>query len=292
MIKVGVVLAVHNRKAHTLQCLQLLHEQSYKEIQIVMVDDGSSDGTNEAVSSAFPKVHIIKGSGHWWWARSMNVGFHKALALGVDVVISMNNDTLFSTTLISELVQWHLETPTKVLGCLNTIEKDQSYVFFAGVRKISWWIAKEFKYIKAFNPLTESLKGIHPTVCLNGRGTLIPRTVFETIGFFDALHFPQYAADYDFALRAVKANFGCLINWDIRVSSAIEDTGKGRSFIRQSWGQFYKSFFNPYASTSIKMWWHYYRKHGGIVWPIGFVMQLLRLSLAFHKKRHLLTTLQ
>ena len=287
-MNVFIVIAVFNRKDHTLNCLRLLSEQTYQDFKVVLVDDGSTDGTSDEVKHLYPETLIVKGNGNWWWSYSMNQGFRTALNEKADVIITLNDDTTIDTNWLESLLSRHKNSPDAVIGCLNTIKKEEKYVFFSGVKDIKWYAAKEVKYHQAFTRINQSLTGIHSTVCLNGRGTLIPRLAFDKIGLYDDKHFPQYAADYDFTLRAVKKGIEVNIDWENEVSSIIESTGKGRTFIKQPLGSYLSSFFNPYASTSWKMWWHYYRRHAGVNLLIGFPIQILKLFYAYYRKRNVL----
>ncbi|WP_439183598.1 glycosyltransferase family 2 protein [Carboxylicivirga taeanensis] len=285
-MKVFVVIAVFNRIEHTLECLRLLDKQDHKDFSTIVVDDGSTDGTAEQISKLYPQVIQVKGTGNWWWAKSMNKGFECALENGADVVITLNNDVIFNETLLSDLLDLHQQHPQKIVGCLNTTMDGR--IFFAGIKKVSWWKAKEYKYYKAFSAPNYSLSGVHPTVCLNGRGTLIPAEALRQTQGFDAEHFPQYASDYDFILRAAKCGFESLISWDIRIQSVIEETGSGRSFICQPWRDFLRSFTNPHASTSARMLWYYYKRHAGVEMLSGLPLQFMRTVLAFYRKRNIL----
>ncbi len=291
-MKVFVVMAVHNRKQYTLQCLSLLGRQNFNGFQIILIDDGSTDGTSSDVRLFYPQVIVIKGSGDWWWTRSMNEGFKYAVDKGADIIISMNNDTFFDDKLIESLISINQQYPYSIIGCLNTVKKKNEYLFFSGVKKMIWWKAKEIKYHKPFQLLRDELKGIYPTFCLNGRGTLIPASIFNTIGFFDEKRFPQYASDYDFCLRANKDSIPVYISWDIRVRSVIETTGPGRSFISQTWMEYFKSVSNRYSSNSIRMIWNYYSKHGGMAMISGFIIHYLRMFYSFYRKRNSLEDLK
>ena len=290
-MKAFVVMAVYNRKKYTLQCLNLLKNQTCTGFGVVLVDDGSTDGTSEEVARYFPDVIVVKGPGDWWWTRSMIEGCEKAMGLGADVLISLNNDTLFNTRFIGDLLELHRLNPEAMIGCLNIVRKNRDYIFFSGIKDIIWWKAKEVKYHKAFTPLVEKLTGVHPTKCLNGRGTLIPVSIYDSIQGYDP-QFPQYASDYDLALCAQEAGYACLISYDIRVRSFIEETGEGKSFMKQATGSFLRSFKNPHSQTSLEMWYLYYKAHAPKpVFLLGFAMQLLRMVFAFYKKRNLLERL-
>ncbi len=288
-MKVFVVIAVFDRKHFTIQCLQLLSKQTYKEFSIVVVDDGSTDGTSDEVKRYFPEVNIVKGTGKWWWTKSMNEGCKFAIKKGAELIITLNNDTYFSAQLIEKLVLLHKADNKAIIGCLNLIKKEKEYIFFSGIKDIVWWKAKEIKYHKAFTPLPKNLKGIHPTKCLNGRGTLIPVSIFKKVGGYNE-QLPQYGSDYDLTLRIQKEGYKSLISYDIKVYGYVEETGGGKSFIRQSTRSFFKSFLNTYAQNSLKMYFVYYKSHAPLLtFLIGFIIQLLRTIYAFYKKRNLLT---
>ncbi|MGQ1784696.1 MULTISPECIES: glycosyltransferase family 2 protein [unclassified Saccharicrinis] len=290
-MKIYVVIAVFNRKSYTIQCLRLLQKQTFKDFGVVVVDDGSTDGTSNEIIRCFPEVILVKGTGNWWWTKSMNEGCKAAIEKGAGLIITLNNDTIFNTLLIEKLVQQHQQNPDAMIGTLNLIEKEQAYIFFSGIKNIIWWKAKEVKYHKAFTPLPENLGGLHPTKCLNGRGTVIPVPIFKEVNGYNE-RFPQYASDYDLALRIQKAGYRCLISYDVAVHSYIEETGGGKSFVKQSSCTFFKSFFNPYSQTSIKMWYRYYKSHAAKpLFLMGFAMQMLRTIYAFYTKRNLLSKL-
>ncbi|GAF03660.1 putative glycosyl hydrolase [Saccharicrinis fermentans DSM 9555 = JCM 21142] len=222
--------------------MKLLQEQTCQNIGVVLVDDGSSDGTSDEVKRFFPEVVVVKGTGDWWWTKSMNQGCKAAIEHGADLLITLNNDTYFNALLIEKLVRLHHQNPKAVIGSLNLIKKEQTYIFFSGIKDIIWWKAKELKYHKAFSPLHENMTGLHPTKCLNGRGTLIPVSIFNEVNGYNE-QYPQYASDYDLALRIQKAGYPCFISYDVVVHSYIEETGGGKSFVKQSVFTFLKSFF-------------------------------------------------
>ncbi len=289
--KTYVVIAVFNRIEHTLKCLDLLHNQSTSDFGIIIVDDGSTDNTKEKINKLYPDVIIVKGTGDWWWTRSMREGVNKAIELGAEKIISLNNDTYFDNTFIENLISLSNKYPNAAIGSLNIVQKEDEYIFFSGIKKVIWWKGKEVKYHKAFTKVEEELTGMHPTYCLNGRGTIIPVDIYKQASGFD-LKFVQYGSDYDLALSIREKGYDCLISYDNRVYSYIEETGEGKSFIKQSWGKFLKSFFNPMAQTSIRMSFRYYIKHGGILAGLsGFCFQQLRTIYSFYRKQNLLNKL-
>ena len=91
---IAVVIPVHNRIVYTLKCIECLKAQ-YVPIYIVIIDDGSTDNTNDLILSKYPEVKIIKGDGDLWWTRSVNIGIHHILGLKCfEYILVINNDTI------------------------------------------------------------------------------------------------------------------------------------------------------------------------------------------------------
>ena len=73
-MRIYALMTIYNRKKLTLDCLRCVSNQNYTNFEIVVVDDGSIDGSVEAIKENFPKVTVIKTTGNLWWTASMNKG--------------------------------------------------------------------------------------------------------------------------------------------------------------------------------------------------------------------------
>src|SRR5687768_14240644 len=104
--KVAIVAPIHNRRDITLQCLRSLGrlDQESIELAIYIVDDGSSDGSYEAIRSEFPHVTVIKGNGDLWYTEGSNVAIRAALIHSPDYVLAINDDSVFDTNFLRCLV--------------------------------------------------------------------------------------------------------------------------------------------------------------------------------------------
>src|SRR4051794_654183 len=89
-----IVIPVHNRLDATRKCLASLHNQTYTGFRIVLVDDGSTDGTSEFVRESYPDVMVLSGDGNLWWTGAINLGIRYALAQASEnyAVLVINND--------------------------------------------------------------------------------------------------------------------------------------------------------------------------------------------------------
>lgn len=119
-IRVGIVAPVHNRRNLTLLCLRSLSRinKSNFDVKIVIVDDGSTDGTSEAIREEFPDVEIVRGDGNLWFTEGTNVGVRAALKHNPDYVLMMNDDQIFDADFLNYLVETAERFPRSVVGPL------------------------------------------------------------------------------------------------------------------------------------------------------------------------------
>jgi GT2 family glycosyltransferase len=119
-IKVEIVTAVHNRREITLQCLRSICHLNGEGLQIhtIIVDDGSTDGTSEAVKENFPDVQLVKGDGNLWYTEGINVGVRAALQNEPDYVLMINDDQIFDEMAVKYLVETAEKYPRSVVGSL------------------------------------------------------------------------------------------------------------------------------------------------------------------------------
>lgn len=119
-IKVEIVTPVHNRREITLQCLRSIRrlEDEGLEIHTVVVDDGSTDGTGEAIEKDFPEVQVEKGDGNLWFTEGTNVGVRAALKRAPDYVLMINDDQVFDSKALQYLIETAEKNGRSVVGSL------------------------------------------------------------------------------------------------------------------------------------------------------------------------------
>ena len=73
-----LVIPVFNRLPFTRTCLQALRQQTHTGFKIIVVDDGSTDGTALVLAREFPEVEVLIGSGNLFWTAAVNLGIRQA----------------------------------------------------------------------------------------------------------------------------------------------------------------------------------------------------------------------
>ena len=140
MLKIAVLIVCHNRKEKTIKCLQKLYAQKNIEnikFKVFLVDDGSSDGTEHAISQSFPDVVIIKGNGNLFWAGGMRIAWNSAKKKQYDYYLWLNDDVFLYNNFLESCLK-DIQTVKK------QEQKKKIYYFISNILQylqtsIYWW---------------------------------------------------------------------------------------------------------------------------------------------------------
>lgn len=102
---VFVIVLNWNGQNDTLECLQSLQKLDYDNFELLVVDNGSTDGSENVLRSSFPAVHVIQTGENLGYAGGNNVGIRYALSHGADYVWLLNNDTTVDPGALNALVE-------------------------------------------------------------------------------------------------------------------------------------------------------------------------------------------
>ena len=95
-----------------MRCLETLRQSDTPGPRVILVDNGSTDGSGEAVRERFPEVTVLRQETNLGFSEGNNVGIREGLAGGADWVMIVNNDTLFAPDTISKMVEAAEADPT------------------------------------------------------------------------------------------------------------------------------------------------------------------------------------
>ena len=152
-----------------------------------------------------------------------------------------------------KMLFWARQKPEALLGAL-AIDAKTHKIIYAG-EKINWRSC-------SYEPLRinidfSRLKGIHEITHFPGRGLLIPAKVFEKIGLYDEVHFPHYAADYDFTHRAIRAGFKVYCNYEAKLSIFPNASGGVELRKTRSARNYYQHLFGIKGAANLKVFTYY-----------------------------------
>jgi GT2 family glycosyltransferase len=226
MKKVCVVVLNWNGRKLTLDCLEDLQKSDYPNLEFVVVDNGSTDGSLEAISEAFPHVQMIHNATNLGWAGGSNQGIARGLADGADYLLLLNNDVHTDPAMILNLVaeaaglQDQVATIPKIY-----LGSDPTRFWFARGR-VNFWTGVFSN--PAFDQVDNGQFDSPPEAeYASGCCMLIPRAVAERVGGFDGELF-SYVEDVDWSIRCRRAGFRILLCPAAKLWHDVSVTGKKR----------------------------------------------------------------
>ncbi len=209
-----------NRCESTLRSLAALTRQQRAAdfaLQVFLVDDGSTDGTADAVQSAFPEIRVLQGDGTLFWNGGMRMAFAAALQESFDAYVLLNDDTVLYNGAIARLVacaQMRVETERPIIAVGSTVSPQTGEHTYGGIMKHVHGAVIRFEKI----PPHECL----PISCdaMNGNVVLIPREIANVVGNLDK-RFRHQFGDLDYALARqtcrLSGDGGPRLSWRVRV---------------------------------------------------------------------------
>lgn len=200
---VFVLIPVFNRLHHTQRVIESLRAQTRaSEVRIVVVNDGSTDGTRDFLA-AQTDVTTLEGDGSLWWGGAIDLGLRHVLptASTDDYVLFLNNDTWFAPDYVETLVRVSREGGSAAVGSvIHEENRDDSLVSIGpriNINRIAVWdLLAELPTQERRAP-----KPVYRVDALSGRGTLYPVGLFKAHGGMRPRLLPHYLADYEIAMR-------------------------------------------------------------------------------------------
>lgn len=198
---VYIVTPVYNRKEITLAYLENLSD--YGDLQryhVVIVDDGSTDGTADAIRTRYPEVIVLPGNGDLWWTGAMARGMQYAYDQGAEYFFWLNDDCLPIENALSQMESFMRQQANTLVSASFYTAEATAPVRVSGFRGRQGMLANAGEVVE--------VDGV------SGWCVGIPRAVFSKIGPPNAWKFPHYAGDSMYTLTATRAGFRAYILGD------------------------------------------------------------------------------
>lgn len=206
-----VLIPVFNRIELTKRCIESIKNQSlYKEIQIIIVDDGSSDGTSDWIKIHCPEIVILNGTGSLFWCGAIHYGIEFILKIASynDYVVLVNNDTELEQHTIEKLKKFSDQNKRNMLvSALTCDDKKPHKIIQSGSIVKSWYFNVTEKIFLKNNIKELGSLEAKQVDFLTGRCLMHPIEVFWIAGNYNAQKFRHYGADDEFSMRVKKYGF-------------------------------------------------------------------------------------
>lgn len=198
---VWIVMVNWNLKEVTLECLESLFGMQFTDFQIVVVDNGSSDDSQEVIKSRYPQIHQVKIPVNRGSTFGYNTGFRYALKAGAEYIFLISNDTIIAPDALDHLLAHCHETNVGIAGPL---------IFYAGAPQKIWSAGANRSRLNLDLVGDHGRNQIFTTAVdrdfLTACAMLIKREVFEKVGLMDEDFF-LYHEELDYCYRVTQAGF-------------------------------------------------------------------------------------
>lgn len=276
-MKIATLITCHNRKAKTLACLDALFHSELPagySLDVLLVDDGSTDGTDQAVLGRYPQVNIIKGDGSLFWNNGMRVAFDAALAKNFDCYLWLNDDTLLYPTALKSLIATSSELSDQqgkgviVVGSMR--DETNGRLSYGGVVRPSQWKTTSFKLIPPRDV---------PVECdaMNGNCVLIPHEIAHTVGGMEP-KFSHAMGDLDYGLRAGYAGFSVWVMAGFAGTCSNNDATGTFNDARLPVNVRLRKMMQP-KGLPLTAWRVFTQRHAGAFWPLFWLWPYAKVIL-------------
>jgi GT2 family glycosyltransferase len=250
--EIAVLMTCHNRRELTLRCLRSLFAQHLPDgysLRVVLTDDGSTDGTGEAVRHEFAAVTIVPGDGSLYWCGGTTAAWNVARPAGF--YLWLNDDVQLRAGALQALVDtFERSGDNRTIVAGATVDPLGNKTVTGGMRRESWYKCR----------LLEPSDRATPCDSFNGNIVLVPRAAELLLGGLDPAY-THYFGDADYGIRARQAGIPVLLApghlGECRLNSRCNTSFDAALSMRQRWAR----MLGPKGYRRPDQWWAFVRAH-------------------------------
>lgn len=204
--RVVIVVLNWNGREDTLACLRSLRPVLSDEIRVLVVDNGSSDGSEAAIRAAHPDLDFLQTGANLGFAGGNNAGIAHALAQGAESVLLLNNDTEVEPDFVRPmLAALDEDQRVGIVGASIAYHHDPDRLWAFGGGRFdvsSGWV----RHVQRPVPLQTLRTRGNVHFYVTGCTMLLRRAMIEEVGVLDESYF-HFCEDVDLCLRAERAGW-------------------------------------------------------------------------------------
>ena len=233
-----IITAVHNRYSISEKFIDSLKSQTFQDFQLILVDDGSTDGTDKMVKEKLPNSVVLYGNGNLWWGGSLHKAY-KYIDQTKDIdpddfVLITNDDNIIKEDFLQTGVKLLKNNPDTFIPAVGYSKNDGSQRDGA----VYWNFRTGENYILEPGALGN---------CASTRALFFRVKDFLRVGGFHPILLPHYGSDYDFNIRAWRK--GYKIQSFSKLTYAFNDKTTGdRDYTQYNAGELLKRMFSKRSS--------------------------------------------
>lgn len=195
MAKVSIVIPNYNGIKYVETCLDALKKQTMKDVEILVIDNGSTDGSLELVQEKYPEVALVSMGTNTGFCGAVNEGIRRSQS---PYVLLLNNDTQAAPTFVEELYG-AIERDEQIFSCSAKMLQyhDRSRIDDAG----DYYCALGWAYARGKGAPAEKYDRADDIFFSCAGAAIYRKSILDQIGSFDENHF-AYLEDADIGYRA------------------------------------------------------------------------------------------
>ena len=263
-IDLSICVVTYNARDYLEASLKSIYENTRLKFEVIVVDNGSTDGLAEMVRQDYPEISLIQNEKNAGYTRPMNQALRAA---GGRYLLQLNPDTLVLPGALDHLVGF-LETELQVGICGPKVLNQDGTLQKPCRRGESrpWAVISYFSGLSSLFPNSKLFGGYllnylgedetHEVAGVSGSCMLIRRKVVDQIGYLDERFF-AYQEDADYCFRAKQAGWKI---YYVPAAQIVHYGGKGGSRVEP-----YRSIFEWHRS-----YWLFYKKNYASDYPFVF----------------------
>jgi hypothetical protein len=252
LLPLYVVVVNWNLPEETIACVQSVHANQISDMEIVVMDNGSTDCSVEMLKMHLGNtIQLLESSVNLGFAAGANLGIQHALCKGAQSVLLLNNDTIVDAGMVPHLLSTMANRPAAgIVAPVIYYHDNPGRVWQIGSREHCWLPIPVDVGSRMLSDMEQApFRLDYVTAC----GMLVRRLVWETVGLFDVCYF-MYFEDADFCRRVRHAGFEILCAprarmWH-RVSLSARKQRPGSRYA-EAWGRahFYRTHHHGPSAT-------------------------------------------
>ena len=276
VVDMSIVLVCWNNKAYLDPCLKSLYEGGLKSsFDVIVVDNGSTDGSHQMLAEKYPQVKLIQNAG--------NMGLGKASNQGIEAtngrhVLLLNNDTLVNGPALDVLVEYldaHPEAGATAGKLLNPDGSFQSgFAPFSTLLEEFLIVTHIGELLWAGYPSHGDANEIKETGWMSSACLLVRRAALDKIGLLDENYF-IYGDEADLQFRLNKAGWKVVFlpnSSIIHFGGRSMDRWKRRKMVYRGKMMFYKKNYGFFSTFLLRTLFFVMSLLKLLVWCVGFIV--------------------
>ncbi|PKO17680.1 MAG: hypothetical protein CVU39_04150 [Chloroflexi bacterium HGW-Chloroflexi-10] len=274
--EIWVITLNWNNSIDTIDCVNSLQNQTFKNFSILIVDNGSTDNSPAILKNKFPDIPIIENKKNFGFAKGFNIGINYADSNNAKLFLILNNDTVLDPLFFEKILKGYEDYPDAgVFAPIIYFQKYPEKIWSHG-----GYINPILLEKRTTTNFSIDSSGSNERTFFTGCCLLVKKETFETVGKFDEKFFLYYE-DMDFSLRVYQKKIKMLLLPEAKIWHKVSKSSGGENnpiekyYMALNSAKYFKKHMRPIQATVIII----YRLGSAILWTFRLLFRFQFTSL-------------